>query len=90
MGKAIYQNICKLFEDSFLFLRPDKIQCENVLLFITNASPYIVKAVKVLQSLFTKMIHITCIAHGLHHISKEVRKHFLKVDNLISNGKKYF
>ncbi|XP_060858892.1 uncharacterized protein LOC132936219 [Metopolophium dirhodum] len=90
LEKANHQGICKLFEDSLLLLWPDKICRENVLLFVTDAAPYMVKAVKVLQSLFTKMIHITCVAHGLHRISEEVRKHFSKVDSLISNGKKVF
>lgn len=90
LEKTNHQNICKLFEDSLLLLWPDKIYRENVLLFVTDAAPYMMKAAKVLQSLFTKMIHITCIAHGLHRISEEVRKHFLKVDSLISNGKKVF
>lgn len=90
LEKANHQGICKLFEDSLLLLWPDKICRENVLLFVTDAAPYMVKAAKVLQSLFTKMIHITCVAHGLHRISEEVRKHFSKVDSLISNGKKVF
>jgi len=90
LEKTNHQNICKLFEDSLLLLWPDKIYRENVLLFVTDAAPYMMKAAKVLQSLFTKMIHITCIAHGLHRISEEVRKHFSKVDSLISNGKKVF
>jgi len=90
LEKTNNQNICKLFEDSLLLLWPDKIYRENVLLFVTDAAPYMMKAAKVLQSLFTKMIHITCIAHGLHRISEEVRKHFSKVDSLISNGKKVF
>lgn len=89
LKKANHQGICKLFEDSLLLLWPDKICRENVLLFVIDAAPYMVKATKVLQSLFTKMIHITYIAHGLHRISKEVRKH-AKVNSLISNGKKLF
>jgi hypothetical protein len=48
------------------------------------------KAAKVLQLLFTKMIHIICIAHGLHHISEEMRKHFSKLNSLISIGKIVF
>jgi len=36
------------------------------------------------------MIHLTCLAHGLHRIAEEIRKHFPKVDNLIANGKNVF
>jgi len=64
LEKANHQGICKLFEDSLLLLWTDKICRENVLLFVTDAAPYMVKAAKVLQSLFTKMIRITCMHTG--------------------------
>lgn len=36
------------------------------------------------------MVHITCLAHGLHRVSEAIRDHFPKVDLLISNTKKVF
>lgn len=36
------------------------------------------------------MEHVTCLAHGLHRVAEEVRKCFLKVDQLISNVKNFF
>lgn len=36
------------------------------------------------------MIHLTCLAHGLHRIAEEVRSLFPDVDILISNIKKIF
>jgi hypothetical protein len=36
------------------------------------------------------MVHITCLAHGLHRVAEEIRNMFPKVDKLISNVKKTF
>jgi len=36
------------------------------------------------------MEHVTCLAHDLHRVAEEVRRHFPKVDALISNAKKIF
>lgn len=49
-----------------------------------------VKAGTVLKNIYTKMIHVTCCAHGLHRIVEEIRGHFGTVDELIFNMKKIF
>jgi len=49
-----------------------------------------VKAGKNIKALYSKMEHVTCLAHGLHRVAEEVRAHFPKVDALISNVKKIF
>ncbi|KAE9534788.1 hypothetical protein AGLY_008080 [Aphis glycines] len=75
---------------SLFLLWPEDLRRDDVLLFITDAAPYMVKAARSLDIFYTNMIHLTCLAHGLHRIAEEIRKHFPKVDNLISNGKKIF
>ena len=70
-------------------LWPNKVERENVLLFLTDAAPYMVKAAKGLQVLYPKMIH-TCLAHALHRVAEEVRESYTDVDKLIANGKKIF
>jgi len=43
-----------------------------------------VKAGEVLKSLYSKMIHVTCVVHGLHRMAEEVRSQFNVVDKVIS------
>jgi hypothetical protein len=61
-----------------------------VLLFISDAAPYMTKAAKVLQLLYPKMVHVTCLAHALHRVAEEVRGSYPEVDQLIANGNKIF
>lgn len=39
---------------------------------------------------YSKLIHVTCAAHGLHRIAEQVRDHFSTVDKVIANCKKVF
>jgi hypothetical protein len=61
-----------------------------VLIFVSDAALYVIKAVKALQLLYPKMIHVTCLAHALHIVAEEVRVSYPEVDQLIANGKKIF
>ncbi|KRX35235.1 hypothetical protein T05_7684 [Trichinella murrelli] len=71
-------------------LWPEGIRYENVLLFVTDAAPYMKKAAGALKVLFPNMLHLTCLAHGLHRIAEHIRCLFPDVDRLISNMKKVF
>lgn len=82
--------IVKLFDHSMFVLRLNGIRHDNVLLFATDAAPYMVKAGRTLQSLYSKMIHLTCLAHGIHRVAKNIREKFKKVDKLISMVKQVF
>jgi len=48
------------------------------------------KAGKLSKVFYSKMIHVTCAAHGLHRIAEKVRDHFNTVDKVIANCKKVF
>jgi len=48
-----------------------------------------VKAAGAIKAFYSKTLHVTCLAHGLH-LAEEVRKCFPNVDKLISNVKKVF
>ena len=71
-------------------LWPNGIRHDDVLLFVTDAAPYMVKAGQTLQSLYSKMKHLTCLAHGIHRVAENIRKKFKKVDKLISRVKQVF
>jgi len=69
-------------------LWPTGIQHDNVLLFLSDTAPYMVKAGEVLKNLYSNMIHVTCVVHGLHRVAEEVRSQFITVDKIISSVKK--
>ena len=66
--------IAVVFDNAINLLWPDKVERENVLLFVSNAAPYTIKETKALQLLYPKMIHVTCLAHALHKVAEEVRE----------------
>jgi len=90
LEKANHSTICKDLDKSLLLLWPHGIQNNDVLLFVTDATPYMTKAAPTLQSFYTKMIHLTCMAHGLHRVAEEIRSQFGNVDDLVANVKQVF
>ena len=42
------------------------------------------------KSLYPKMIHVTCLAHGLHRVAEFVRTSYPEVNRLIATGKSLF
>lgn len=63
---------------------------ERVIVFLSDAAPYMIKAGKVLQVFYPNLIHVTCFAHGVHRLAEEVRSTFGNVNKLISSTKKVF
>lgn len=90
LEKANYSTVSKLFDKSLSILWPGGIKHDNVLLFLSDAAPYMVKSGQTLNALYSKMIHVTCTAHGLHRVAEQVRSQYESVDQLISNIKKIF
>ncbi|KAE9542367.1 hypothetical protein AGLY_003494 [Aphis glycines] len=90
LEKANHTSIAKLLDTSLHILWSQGIEHDNILLFLSDAAPYMMKAGRDLKILYSKMKHVSCLAHGLHRVAEEIRKHFPKVDQLISNIKKIF
>lgn len=90
LEKVNHSTIAQLFTTSLSILWPEGIKHESVLLFVSDAAPYMTKAGKALKVLFPEMVHLKCLAHALHRVAEEVRSLFPDVDQLISNGKKIF
>jgi hypothetical protein len=88
LDKANYATISRLFDKSLLILWPEGIRHENILLFLSDAVPYMVKTGKTIKIFNPKTEHVTCVAHALHRVCEEIRLQFPKVDKLISNMKK--
>ena len=85
-----HSTICRLFDKSMFLLRPDGILHDDVLLFVTDAVPSMVKAGRSIMSFYPKCIHVTCLAHALHRVVEEVRVHVSQIDDIVSNIKKIF
>ena len=83
-------SIAVVLDNAMNLLWPDKAERENVLLFVSDAAPYVIKAAKALQLLYPEMIHVTCLAHAQHRVAEEVHGNYPEVDKLIANGEKIF
>ncbi|KAE9541774.1 hypothetical protein AGLY_003765 [Aphis glycines] len=90
LEKTNFSTISQLFNKSMGILWPNGVQHEHVLLFVSDAAPYMVKAGTALQVFYSKMLHVTCAAHGLHRVAEHVRSHFNSVDKLIASVKQVF
>ena len=80
----------RFFEDIVNMITLHVIDRNDILLIITDAVQYMGKAVKALNVLYPKMIHLTCLAHLLNRVCGEICSLFQNVDLLISNAKKIF
>lgn len=85
-----HSTIAAFFNDSLHVLWPQQILYENVLIATTDAAPYMCKAMRGLQVMYPKMIHVTCLAHGLHRVAEMVRSNYPEVNRLISAAKSVF
>lgn len=59
------------------------------MLYVTDAA-YMVKSAEALKVFYPKLIHVTCMANGLHRVAEVIREKYQNVDRLISNTKKIF
>lgn len=62
----------------------------RLLLLVTDSVAYMLSAGKILKDIYPKVIHETCLAHGLHRVAEAIREEHPKVNMLISAGKKIF
>lgn len=59
----------------------------KVLLFITDATAYMIKAGKNLRHFYPNMTHLTCLAHGLNRVADKVRTLYSLVNTVIASVK---
>jgi hypothetical protein len=81
-----HSTIYKIFDRSMFLLLPDGIQ-QNVLLSVTDAAPYSLKAGKSIKLFYKKSVHDTCLAYALHRVATQVRSEFPQVGVLMSRTK---
>jgi hypothetical protein len=80
----------QLFDKAMHILWSTNVKYDNILLFISDAVPYMKKAGSTIQTLYPNIIHLTCLAHVCHNVCEEVRAYYKYVDQLISEMKKTF
>ena len=90
LKSANHSTIAAFFNDSLKILWPRQILYGNILIVTTDAAAYMCKAMNGLKVLFPKMVHVTCLAHGLHRIAELVRSNYPQVNRLISSTKSIF
>ncbi|XP_050531050.1 uncharacterized protein LOC126899859 [Daktulosphaira vitifoliae] len=90
LEKVNHSSIFKLFDQSLNLLWPQGVKYDDVLLFVTDVAPYMIKAGKAIQNLYSKIIHVTCLAHGLHRVAEEIRNQYKNADQLVCNVKTFF
>jgi hypothetical protein len=69
---------------------PNPVPSEKILLMVSDAAAYMIKAASNLKIFYTNLIHCTCLAHGLNRVAETIRLQFPLVNTLISQGKKIF
>lgn len=90
LERANFSTISKLFDKLMNLLRPNSVHHDNVLLFLIDAAPFIVKPANSFKDLFSKMVHVTCSVHVHHRVAEKIRDSFKNVYELMSNAKKIY
>lgn len=72
-------SICSFTNDIF---------SDRILLFISDAAPYMIRAGKNQKEFYHRMIHVTCLTHGLYRICENVKNCFYDVNKLICWARK--
>lgn len=71
--KTNHSTIAKAFDKSMFTLWPEGIKHDNVLIFVSDAAPYMVKSGRAIRTLYSKMVHVTCVARAVHRVAEEIR-----------------
>jgi len=68
------------------------VRYDDILLFLSDAAPYMVKAGKSLNIiiLYDNNSYIMIIDHAFHRVAEQIRGHYSKFDKIIANVKKVF
>lgn len=83
--------IARFVNESFtrLYL-PEAVPSDKILIMVSDAATYMLKAAQHLKIFYENLIHVTCIAHGTNRVAEVIRLQYPDVNKLINNGKKIF
>jgi hypothetical protein len=77
-------------EELARFFLPNVEPKNKILLMLSDAVPYMVKAASNINFFYEKLIHCTCLAHDINRIAETLRLQFPLVNELVKSGKKIF
>ena len=90
IGAANNENLQQAVTGALFKVLGDNPDFGRVRLLLTDGVAYCLKAGRGLKVLFPKMLHVTCVCHGLNRVAETVRYEFPLVNQLISEVKKIF
>ena len=70
-----HSTIFQLFDKAMHILWGNGVKHNDVLLFVSDAAPYMKEAGDCIKALYPKLIHMTFLAHTLHNACEEVHAH---------------
>ena len=65
----------------------ESTEASSTCYLLSDAVKYVIAAGITLKSLYTKLFHVTCVAHLLHNCAMKIKFHFEDVDQLIAKVK---
>ncbi len=81
--------MARLVNDTMHKLDPE-FDCNRARILLSDAAPYMVKCGRDLCTFFPRLMHVTCIAHGLHLVCHSATEVFPDVNRLIASVKMVF
>lgn len=90
LPKADAENIVLFVERSLNILWPNGIHHNRVLLYVSDAAAYMKSSARILSRTYPKLIHCTCLAHGLHRVAEHVRELYADANDIIADTKLVF
>lgn len=88
LTKVNHTTIAIIFDNSMHILWLGEVHLNNVLLYLSDVVPYIVKSRKAIQVFYSKIIHVICIVHGLSRIAENFCRSYFKDNRINENIKK--
>lgn len=74
LEKVNFSTVSKLFDYSICFLWHNEIYHDDILVFVSGTVPYMIKTETVIKALYSKLVHVTCLAHDLHKVEDDLMK----------------
>lgn len=89
LSEVNHSSIARFVNNGIRKLWPDGME-DKVLLLTTDAAAYMIAAGRSLKVFYKNMVHVTCLAHGIHRVAEYIRNSFPLVNKFISAAKKIF
>ena len=79
LDKTHHNTIARLFDESIKILG-EGVEKDSILLFISNAAVYMVKATRTIKIFYPKITRLTCLAHDLHRVYEQIRSIYSNIN----------